>query len=237
MPFCPCPLRRSRRGVLPVTYAVLSSRSVVRYPTERSATIIGRGIRYGLVSTRFTTGLPSSQRSEARRQPSIIPQSTLPMRKAAKMEPYLHHSNFASLWNIRGVPPGNATGHLRDPPRSLSSRGSSALALSSRGRSSRASGAHPFIRPRRLSRLREARFMFRERSLRPIPLPRAAPLASHVPSTHGRCGPCPQRRPRRVPRVPNVASHRTSEEGRERHPRPHLSSCAPRSGVLRVHAR
>ena len=105
-----------------------------------------------------------------------------------------------------------------------------------------AASACPTRRPtrvigrRRLSRLREARFMFRERSLRPIPVPRAAPraapLACHVPSTHGRCGPCPQRRPRRVPRVPNVASHRTSEEGRERHPRPRPSSCAPRSGVL-----
>ena len=93
-------------------------------------------------------------------------------------------------------------------------------------------GRPAFIGRRRLSRLREARFMFRERSLRPIPVPRAALLACHVISTHGRFGPCPQWRPRRVPRVPDVASQRTSEEGRERHRRPRPSSCAPRSGVL-----
>ena len=62
---------------------------------------------------------------------------------------------------------------------------------------------------------------------RAAPLAPLAPLACHVPSTRGRCGAWPQRRARRVPRVPHVASRRTSEHGQERHPRPHpLLVCA-----------
>ena len=56
---------------------------------------------------------------------------------------------------------------------------------------------------------------------RAAPLAPLAPLACHVPSTRGRCGAWPQRRARRVPRVPHVASRRTSKHGQERHPRPH----------------